>query len=450
MVASANDVELVDCELDTHTGKVRLRYRIDESSHTINAIFHDAPKLSSETWRACLHDLGLACLVDLAAASLARHVAAAEPLVTEASLSWFLPAAKALRAEYIADLGLPIRQLSFTTKMRGAGAELRATRPPIRERVMLLMGGGKDSLYSYELLRAAGFDVECFYMTEASRTWQQLRRTYSELGKEAIQHRAFLNANQMGSVECRYRRDYTTQFQVGQALFLSIPYALDRNCKYIAIGAERSANERIGNYCGVPVNHQFEKSESFLEVLNRYFEARFGRAFQVFSPVHGLFDLGIYARFLRCDRLLDLQSSCGGSNSVQRHCGRCEKCAFVAVLFAGLSPDVNAYRNLFPSDPLEDTGLFDDWYKGRFERPFACVGSLRELRVALRLGRARGWSSAIHHYDRSRGRPPGVRALNHFLAVHPNRCIPPAIQERIEPLLEFDSTALVELLGGRS
>jgi len=447
MVARANHVELVDCEFDSYTGKVRLRFRIDDSSHTVSAIFHEAPKLSSETWLACLQDLGLACLVDLAAASLARHVAAAGSLRTGASLSWFLPAARALRAEYIADLGLPIRHLPFTTKLRGAGVDIRVTKPPNEERVMLLMGGGKDSLYSYQLLRAAGFDVECFYMTEASRTWQQLRKTHCALGKEVVQHRAFLNANQMGAVECRYQRDYTTQFQVGQALFLSIPYALGRNCKYIAIGAERSANGATGNYCGVRINHQFEKSAPFLGILNRHFDARFGNGLRVFSPLHGLFDLGIYARFLRSKKLLDLQSSCGGSNSRQRHCGRCEKCAFVAALLAGLSPDVGAHGKLFPTNPLEDTALFDEWYQGRFERPLACVGSLRELRTALRLGRARGWDSAIHRNDRGRGHPPGVKALYHFLAVHPSLGIPLAVRKRIEPLLEFDPAPLAELIG---
>ena len=95
---------------------------------------------------------------------------------------------------------------------------------PKPDRVLLLMGGGKDSLYSYELLRAAGLDVECFYMTEACRTWQQLRRTHARLAGEAVQHRAFLDANQAGRLEARFGRNYPTQFQIGQALFLSVPY----------------------------------------------------------------------------------------------------------------------------------------------------------------------------------------------------------------------------------
>lgn len=212
-------------------------------------------------------------------------------------------------------------------------------------------------------------------------------------------------------------------------------------------GQSGQQNERTGCYQGIPMNHQFEKSELFLGLLNCYFRTRFEGALQVFSPVHGLFDLGIYARFLRFGRrLLDLQSSCGGSNSYRKHCGRCEKCAFVSVLLAGLSSDVNAHGRLFPVNPLEDTKLFDGWYQGRFEKPCACVGSLRELRVALRLGRAQGWNSSIHRYDQSRGRPPGAGALSHYLAVHTNRFIPSPIRERIEPLLEFDSMPLAELL----
>jgi hypothetical protein len=350
--------------------------------------------------------------------------------------------------ECLAEHSLSFRHLRFDMRLQGTETRSRALPAPNRERVLLLMGGGKDSLYSYELLRAAGFDVECFYMVEACRTWQQLRRTHQRLSGEAVQHRAFLNANQTGRLEARYGRDYPVQFQIGQAIFLSVPYALARGCRYIAVGAERSANERSGHYRGMPVLHQYEKSAGYFALLNRYLGARYGGAIQVFSPLHGLYDLGIYARFLaRGKRFVGLQSSCGGSNSYRRHCGACEKCAFVAALFTALSSDTRTFRKMFPVNPLDDVELFDEWYRGRFERPLACVGSLRELRVALRLGRARGRNHSIHDYDRDFAAPPGPAALKHYLASHENRSLPEAAGRRILPHLEYDAGHLVELLA---
>jgi hypothetical protein len=283
-------------------------------------------------------------------------------------------------------------------------------------------------------------------MTEACRTWQQLRRTHDRLADEAVQHRAFLNANQTGRLETRFGRDYPTQFQIGQALFLAVPYALARGCRSIAIGAERSANARTGRYRGVTMSHQYEKSAPFFARLNRYFARRHGGAIQVWSPLHGLFDLGIYGRFMaRGQRLIDLQSSCGGANSYRRHCGACEKCAFVAALFTALSADRDAFHALFPVDPLDDVELFDEWYHGRFERPRACVGSLHELRVALRLGRAHGWRTRIHRHDRDHASPPGSAALSHYLAAHHNGSMPEAVGARLRPSMAFDPRPLVEL-----
>jgi len=446
MTSTAKRVTLLDCAVEHRTGRARLEYQIDDVSHTIHAIFHDAPRLDPDTWRVCLEDLGLACLIDLATASLARHLTATGLSTSNQASSWVSSASRALRLECLAEGSLPLRYLNFDLHLSGHKAKQTRTYKPNRKRVLLLMGGGKDSLYSYQLLRSAGFEVECFYMTEGSRTWQQLRRTYSALAKENVQHRAFLNANQMGRVEKRFRRDYATQFQIGQALFLSIPYALGRGCQYLAFGAERTANIRTGFYRGISMNHQHEKSESFLALLNQYLRIRFRGALEIFSPLYGLFDTGIYARFLSLSEgFLDLQSSCGGSNSYRRHCGRCEKCAFVAALLAGLSGDREILHELFPINPLDDLSLFDDWYHGRFQKPRACVGSLNELRVALRLGRARGWNTPIHDYDRRYGSPPGVASLSHYLSTHDSRSIPRAISNRIAPFLRFDPTPLTEL-----
>ncbi len=450
-VRRANEVVFAGCDFDFRTGKAKFNYKIDGWEHAVHALFHNPPSLDPATWNASLHDLGLACAIDLATASLARRITAAGPFPAGCARPWINAAAKALRVESLAELDLPIHHLGFNVRFKETSLPSGERLSSLPERVLLLMGGGKDSLYSYELLRKAGFDVECFYMTEACRTWQQLRKTYAHFDAEAAQHRAFLNANQLGRLEKRFRRRYPTQFQVGQAVFLSVPYALARRCQYIAIGAERSANAWTGRYQGLPMQHQYEKSGAFFALLNRYLRFRYGGAVQVFSPLHGLFDLGIYARFLSSgQRLLDLQSSCGGSNSYRRHCGSCEKCAFVAALFTALSSDEGKLRTLFPVNPLDDVELFKEWYSGRFSRPFACVGALPELRVALRMGRAQGWSSEIHAYDRKQGRPPGKEALSHYLAAHRSRWIPETIHQRIWPLLQFDDSDLVDLFDKRT
>ena len=111
MVTHANEAALVGCELDQGTGRARLSYQIDGWRHAIHAVFHDAPALDSDTWALCLQDLGLAGLLDVATASLARHVTATELASADGALSWMRPAAHALRVECLAELGLPLDHL---------------------------------------------------------------------------------------------------------------------------------------------------------------------------------------------------------------------------------------------------------------------------------------------------------------------------------------------------
>lgn len=179
MVRHASEAALVGCALDRRSGRARFEYRIDGWRHVVHALFHEPPALDPDTWTLCLQDLGLAGLVDAATASLARRLTATELASALGARSWVGPAAHALRVECLAALNLPLSHLRADLRLRGGHAKPGRAFAATADRVLLLMGGGKDSLYSYELLRAAGFDVECFYMTEACRTWQQLRRTHS-------------------------------------------------------------------------------------------------------------------------------------------------------------------------------------------------------------------------------------------------------------------------------
>jgi hypothetical protein len=144
--------------------------------------------------------------------------------------------------------------------------------------------------------------------------------------------------------------------------------------------------------------NRYSYLKSLLDDTNTFIgDAELSLVHTDFSPLHSLYDLGIYARFLgRGHDIIELQSSCGGSNSYGRHCGKCEKCAVVAALYCGLSSDKEMFHRMFPINPLEELGLFSGWYYGPFEKPRSCVDSLSERRVALRLARARGWNYRFH------------------------------------------------------
>lgn len=444
---TARTVEIAAVEFCRHSGRAQLRFRIDGWEHVVHALFHDAPDLPPEVWQGCLEELALACAADFATATMAREVSSAFDPGPRA-LAWFFDACQALRLEVLFDARAPLLHLPVRFRPQGRAGRFRRVSQPDPNRVLLLMGGGKDSLYAFRLLQQAGCEVHCFYLTEVSRTWQQLRRVHSALAPETVQYRVYLDANCRGPIDRRYGDQYLSQFQVGQLIGACLPYALGGGYRYIALGLEKSSDEAMATYCGHEVNHQHQKSTGFVRVLNRDLQWRFHNSLSIVSPVKGLYEFGIYARLLyAAPHLVELQSSCGGANSRSPHCGRCHKCAFLAALLAALTSDRQLHGRLFPCNPLDDPSLYQDWLDDSRPRPLTCAGLKEEVRIALCLARARGWDLtaldglAGHGSDDHRD-----ARVRYFLASHPNSLLPPALRAKLGPHLRVDWR---QLLGSR-
>jgi hypothetical protein len=224
----ASAAELTDISFSDSEGSRRARfsYCVDGFHHRVTALFHQAPDLKPAVWQACLQELAISCLVDVATASMARkiNIRGFEPgLYGRDVLS---SAAKALRLETVFDNNQSLRRVPVCIQATGTATSVDTGVRSSESRVLVLMGGGKDSLYTYNLLRTAGYDVECFYVTEPRRSWQQLGKVYRTLEQVVPQHRMFLNANQRGALDRRFRQNYTSQFQIGQVIAASVPYAI--------------------------------------------------------------------------------------------------------------------------------------------------------------------------------------------------------------------------------
>lgn len=421
-----------------------LHFQADAVEFPVHVVYHDPPDLPPDVWRICLEELALACLVDVSTASMSR--AASIDAMDPGGPGWaaFAAASTALRAEVLYDWRHSLGRLPLRIRALGPYTPSPPLPPPRPDRVLLLMGGGKDSLYAYRLLRIAGYDVECFYMTEARRTWQQLRRVKAALEGRAVQHRAFLDVGRRGPLTDAFGPWYRSQFQIGQAVALALPYALARGCGRLVLGLELTSDVPMATYRGLPVNHQHQKSTAFVRMMNANLSRRLRGAVRIVSPLKGLYDMGIYARFLRdAPDLVPLQSSCGGANGRRPHCGRCPKCAFLAALLAGLSGDPVLHRLLFPRDPLEDPGLFRRWLDAAAARPLTCAGLQDEVRVGLELARRRG--RELPWYDGGVLASSGGRlahAVERFIRTHPNALVDPEMARRVAPVLRYDRRRL--------
>jgi 7-cyano-7-deazaguanine synthase in queuosine biosynthesis len=291
---------------------------------------------------------------------------------------------------------------SKTTPQPAATAS--AAPPPaaavsVPKRVMVPVGGGKDSATVLQLMRKAGVaQVVPFFLADPTGEWQQCwryRAVCAAAGTEApcIVDFDWPSANYQRFHAIKRSRpgmqnkwDNSARLWAALCAFTAATAALVRDCEYVAVGNERSAN--LGNgvsWGGHVVNHQYDKSFAFEARAHAYLRPC---GVYYFSALMHLWDVQVVEHFCRLARaFVPLIISCneplGRANS--RWCGQCEKCAFVfAMLSAFLSLPHEAMA-VWGDDLLETTEIFPrfDELCGRREQVRLPDGRMLPGRLAL-------------------------------------------------------------------
>lgn len=205
-------------------------------------------------------------------------------------------------------------------------------------------------------------------------------------------------------------------------LFDSVLVALAKGHREVHLGNERSADE--GNHIffgGVEINHQYDKSSSFLSAATEYIHRYIcpSSSLIVLSPLRNLWDIQVAELFCTASELrpfLPLFLSCNEPLPGLRWCMDCDKCFFVYLLLSAfLSPTtVHAIfgTDLFCISNEEEDGeqicesqvdmekkeMWGETTEKRVKRfygvlgydangikPFECIGTANESRAALQL-----------------------------------------------------------------
>jgi UDP-N-acetyl-alpha-D-muramoyl-L-alanyl-L-glutamate epimerase len=159
----------------------------------------------------------------------------------------------------------------------------------------------------------------------------------------------------------------------------------------IAMAVERSASEETVVVDGVPVNHQYSKSLEFEGLLRRLVASSIDADLCYGSALRPYSELAISRAFAALERYQDTFCSCNvvfraSAGSSDGWCGRCAKCRFVALMLAPFLRR-SALVSIMGADLLDDAeqvagfeALMSDE-----DKPFECVGERRESAAALRL-----------------------------------------------------------------
>ncbi len=261
------------------------------------------------------------------------------------------------------------------------------------KRILVPVGGGKDSVVTAELLKKSGANVTLLRM-EPHPLIDDLALT---IGLPMITVRRILSP-----VLFDLNRDGALNGHVPITAYLSILsclLAVLYDYDGVAMSNEASANEGNVEFKGVTVNHQWSKSAEFERMLQRYLETNILTNTAYWSMLRPLSELKISEIFAGYPQYFTKTTSCNRNWRIiedpamtSRWCGECPKCAFVFACMAAFLPE-DTLRNMFGGNFFEDEKLLPLYREllglEKF-KPFECVGTVNEVKAAFLLASKRG------------------------------------------------------------
>ncbi|HUY58283.1 MAG TPA: hypothetical protein VMV16_01110 [Solirubrobacteraceae bacterium] len=270
----------------------------------------------------------------------------------------------------------------FPRGIEAAPAPARST----LERILVPVGGGKDSVVAIEIARASGLETALFSVGDAT----PIRATASAAG--LLRHIAtrtldphLLELNAQGALNGHVP---ITAIVSCVALLTAATQGYDA----VALANERSASAGNLVFDGIEINHQFSKSRR-AELLLADAVAEIEGAPQIFSILRPASELAIAQAFAKLKQYHRAFTSCNrvfGLDPEQRlgsWCCDCDKCRFVFLVLAPfMTPE--QLTEIFGKDLLDDPAQYDGFAlltASGGDKPFECVGEVEECLAAIYL-----------------------------------------------------------------
>lgn len=263
---------------------------------------------------------------------------------------------------------------------------------------LVLVGGGKDSLLSINLMEEAGWSYTPFAVNPKGPIISSIER----MEKSPFYVRRYLDQSMLQlNGKPGYYNGHVPSTAINSIIAALV--ALLYSKSHIILSNERSASEGNLEFDGREVNHQHSKSLAFEKLFAKGLESLAGNALSYFSLLRPLSELQIAALFLRSTKFDGAFSSCNenfkqDATGPAKWCGNCPKCHFVSLIFAPFtSPErlttivsTNVLGDANKLAPMRNlSGLTG-------HKPWECVGEILEAAAALwHLSKSKDWQNMI-------------------------------------------------------
>lgn len=253
-------------------------------------------------------------------------------------------------------------------------------------RALLLVGGGKDSIVSAELLRSAKKTFTPLVLNNSKIQFDVIRA----MGIPAIKVRH--NLDKKLFILNKQKDVYNGHIPISAIYaFVGVCAAALYGYRFVIASNERSANYGNVLYKGAEINHQWSKSAEFALALEKYLSAYVSPDISYFSLLKPFSEMKVVELFASHKKYFSIFASCNrnfklsGALMHTRWCGQCPKCAFVFMALAAFLPKKTVVgifgKNLFAESVLIPT--YEELLGIKRMKPFECVGTPEETVYAF-------------------------------------------------------------------
>ncbi len=372
-------------DFDSQTGKIELHYSLDGEVNFVETVQlpeGERKELPESLLERLLFNLHLIGGISYYKTYCPKIIEVKSGVLSEPEAEfWNMLYTKGL-GEFFHENEIDFRNL---IKFPSEEVETEVEGVELADRVLVPLGGGKDSIVVGELLKNSGMDFEVFNLGDHPIVHQ----VAEVMGKKVV-----VVKRQLGEELFKLNEYGALNGHIpisAYIAFLSLLVANLYDYKWIAIGNEHSANYGNVEYLGQEINHQYSKSYEFELALHSYARNYLKSGAEYFSLLRPWNEIKIAQQFSFCPEYFSVFSSCNrnfkvaGAAKSANWCCECPKCAFV---FAMLAPfiareDLLAMfgENLYERADLWP--LFKDLLGLGKAKPFECVGTPEEVASAM-------------------------------------------------------------------
>ncbi len=249
-------------------------------------------------------------------------------------------------------------------------------------RVIVPMGGGKDSVVTWEVMKEAQFPRSTLAINPTDQVKSLLQAAHPD---EHITVLRTLDPKILDLNEAGYLNGHTPFSAM--ASFVSTLAAYLYDYTWVALSNEWSANEGNTTFLGQQINHQYSKTVEYEKNFREYCQKYLSTTIHYFSFLRPLHEIQIARLFAQFPQYFPLFLSCNRGQKTGKWCGECPKCLFVYTMLAPFV-EHKELLSIFGSDLFEKADLQPilDELTGMVEvKSLECVGTREEMLIALGL-----------------------------------------------------------------